>query len=96
VPAESQRLLRRISARDRWFLAVLVGAALVGTPAAVLLAQHDPSPNTGARCVSTTRAGIMGAGTYKYCGADAIPFCRQFASGDDDLTAQCKKFGFLR
>jgi len=38
----------------------------------------------------------MGAGTYKYCGANAIPFCRTFASGDDDLTAQCKKLGFLR
>lgn len=63
---------------------------------AVLLADHGSSPSNGVRCVTTTRAGIMGAGTYKYCGAGARPFCRQFASGDVDLTAQCEALGFLR
>lgn len=96
MPAETKRLQRRISARDRWFFAVLAGAALVGTPAAFLLGSDRSHPSTGARCVTTIRASIMGGATYKYCGAEAVKACRQFAADDKGLAARCEKLGLAR
>jgi hypothetical protein len=96
VPAESERLQRRITRRDRWFLTVLALLALVGTPSAVLLLPHGSRPSTDARCVTTMRASIMGAATYKYCGANAVAACRRFATDDKALASQCEKLGLMR
>jgi hypothetical protein len=95
VPAETQRLQRRITPRDRWFVAVLACAALVGTPAAVLLSSHDARPGADAGCVTTVRASIMGGATYKYCGARAATACRQFGGDDKRLAARCEALGYL-
>lgn len=95
MPAETKRLQRRITPRDRWFVAVLACAALVGTPAAVLLSAHSARPGADAGCVTTVRASIMGGATYKYCGASAVTACRQFASEDKTLAARCEALGFL-
>lgn len=96
MPAETRRLQRRITGRDRWFLALLACAALVGTPSAVLLLQHSSRPGTGALCVTTIRASIVGGATYKYCGENAVAACRQFATHDKGLAAQCEKLGLVR
>ena len=90
MPIESERLRRHISNRDRWFLTVITAVALIATPSAALLLQrssHPPDPH----CVTTTRASIMGAGTYRYCGKNATTACRQLAPHDSDLAAQCKR-----
>jgi len=96
VPAESERLQRRITRRDRWFLTLLALLALIGTPSAVLLRSHDSHPSTDAGCVTTIRASIIGGATYKYCGADAVAACRQFATEDKAFAAQCEQLALTR
>jgi hypothetical protein len=96
MPAETKRLQRKISARDRWFFALLACAALVGTPTAVLLSKRSSHPSTDAHCVTTIRASIMGGATYRYCGTDAANACRQFATRDNGLAARCEKLGLTR
>jgi hypothetical protein len=96
VPAESERLQRRITGRDRWFLALLALVALVGTPSVVLLLPHGTHPSRDARCVTTMRASIIGGGTYRYCGANAVVACRQFATADEALAARCETLGLTR
>jgi len=96
VPAESKRLQRRITRRDRWFLTLLALLALIGTPSAVLLRSHDSHPSTDAGCVTTIRASIIGGATYKYCGADAVAACRQFATEDKAFAAQCEQLALTR
>jgi hypothetical protein len=87
VPAESQRLLRRVGARDRRFLAVVAGVAAIATPVAVVFSgSHPPSG-----CVTTTRAGFMGGQTYRYCGAAAVVACRTRAARDPSLAASCRR-----
>jgi hypothetical protein len=91
VPAEAARLKRRVGRRDRRFFAALACAAVVATPAIVLAARHEtkPSPREGAACIDVAHAGVLGGGTYHYCGADAVDFCRRFA-GDAGVTVQCE------
>jgi len=89
VPAESERLQRRITGRDRWFLALLAVLALAGAPGTFLLLSHGARPSTD--CVTTMRASILGGATYTYCGANANTACRQYATGDKALAAQCQK-----
>ena len=96
MPAETQRLQRRITGRDRWFLVVLASAALVGTPSAVLLSPHGSPPSTDARCVTTIHASIIGGATFKYCGANAVEACRQFTTHDKGLAAQCERIDLVR
>jgi hypothetical protein len=93
VPAESERLRRRISARDRWFLVLLVVAAIVATPLAVMLASHDSGATADDGCVTTMRASIMGGATYKYCGPDAAVACRRYSGDDHSLAARCQYLG---
>ncbi|HVA30033.1 MAG TPA: hypothetical protein VMU58_02065 [Gaiellaceae bacterium] len=93
MPAETERLRRRITRRDRWFLTLLACAALAGTAAAILVHAHGSQPATHARCVSTIRASIVGGATFTYCGARAIVACRRYAGEDDGLAAQCRRLG---
>jgi hypothetical protein len=85
-----------MTGRDRWFLALLALLALAGTPSAVLLLPLGSRPSRDARCVTTMRASIIGGATYKYCGADAVAACQQFATEDKGLAARCEKLGLTR
>jgi hypothetical protein len=96
VPAESERLRRRISGRDRWFLLLIAVAALVATPSAVLLSRHSSHSSPDPNCVTVLRASIMGGATYKYCGANAIAACKEFAPRDKGVAAQCEERGLSR
>jgi hypothetical protein len=86
VPAESERLLRRIGARDRLFLAVLALATLVGAVVAIVLVSGRSSgPSVRAGCVSVVRSG-----------KDASAFCRRrSAAGDDAVARQCELLGLI-
>lgn len=94
MPAEAARLKRQVGRRDRRFFAALVCAAVVGTPAIILAGRHETTPPSrqGAACIDVPHAGVLGGGTYHYCGADAFEFCRRFA-GDAAVTARCEAFG---
>jgi hypothetical protein len=70
--------------------------ALIGTPSAVILSLQASGSSVSDGCVTTMRASIMGGATYKYCGADAAPACRQFSARDRDLAARCVELGLLR
>jgi hypothetical protein len=91
MPAEAVRLKRRIGQRDRRFFAALACAAVIGTPVIVLVGRHDSgrASREDATCVEAAHAGVLGGGTYHYCGADAVAFCRRFA-GDDGVAAKCE------
>ena len=96
MPAESERLRRRISGRDRWFLLLIAVAALVAAPSAALLSRHGSPAKVDPNCVTVLRASIMGGATYKYCGANAVAACKQFAAGDKGVAAQCEERGLAR
>lgn len=65
MPAESARLRRRLDARDRRFVAVVVAAVALATPAAIVLAERGPGPPAG--CVRRLERGFMGAQTVTTC-----------------------------
>jgi hypothetical protein len=91
MPAESTRLARRIRRRDRVFVALVTGAALVGTPVAIVLA--DRGSGTPAGCVSVLRPGFMGGQTTTWCGKQAAEVCRSQGAKDSDLGKACRREG---
>jgi hypothetical protein len=65
MPAESERLRRRVQTRDRLFIGVAAVLA-VALPAAFVLAghgRHTLRPN----CTTTLVAGFMGGETHTVC-----------------------------
>jgi hypothetical protein len=102
MPAEAIRLQRRLAPRDRWFIAILVAATLIGGVLAVVAGGigGESSAASGAGCVTVTRASWMGSATLSYCGADAVTYCRktgigQFAAGHPESIAACRRAGLL-
>lgn len=95
MPAEAIRLERRISRRDRAFLAGLACAGVLAVPAFVLLGRDDtrPSSQTGAGCIEAAHAGVLGGGTYRYCGSDAKSFCARFAPAEAAIAGKCAGLG---
>jgi hypothetical protein len=43
--------------------------------------------------VTLDQAGVMGGGTWRFCGADAISFCKQHAADDQTLADRCRLLG---
>jgi hypothetical protein len=92
VPAEAIRLQRRLSARDRWFIALLALGTLVGCAAVLLAGRADSGSGTAATpCVTVIRASWMGGASFRYCGADAVAYCKRSAASDRQLAAQCAR-----
>jgi hypothetical protein len=65
MPAESERLRRRVQGRDRWFIGVVALVAAALTPVAVLLSGGHHAPPAG--CTTVIRAGFMGGETHVVC-----------------------------
>jgi len=65
MPAESERLRRRIRRRDVWFIGAVVLLAVVLTPVAVLMSGGRHAPPAG--CKTVIRAGFMGGETHVVC-----------------------------
>jgi hypothetical protein len=102
MPAEAIRLQRRLGARDRWFIALLAGAILIGTFATIVIGRvgTDSPAKVGSGCVALSRASWMGSATIRYCGADAVTYCResqpgQSAAGHAESVARCRAAGIL-
>ncbi|MBV8563361.1 MAG: hypothetical protein JOZ56_09750 [Actinobacteria bacterium] len=91
MPAESERLARRLRPRDRWFLAAVVAAVAVGTPVAIVSTRSEqPRP---AGCVRLAEAGVVGNQSALYCGARAQAACRAVAPRNAGLATDCKAEG---
>jgi len=92
VPAEANRLNRRLRARDRVFLAAIACALVLLVPLGILLAERNSNAPAG-HCVTELRASIMGGATFKFCGAKADAECARAAASDSSLAAQCRRIG---
>ena len=65
MPAETERLRRRVQPRDRLFIGIAAVAA-AATPAAFVLAGHGRHP-LRPNCTTTLVAGFMGGETHTVC-----------------------------
>jgi hypothetical protein len=96
MPADTTRLQRRVTRRDRWFLAALTLAAVVGIVWVAVITPSGTSPPVAQDCVSIVRASIMGGATYVYCGDAATAACERFAEADPGLAERCEARGLVR
>ena len=92
MPADAARLRRPVGDRDRRFFAALALLAAVGTTAGVLGFGHGGSSGA-TRCLAFDRPGVMGGGTWRYCGVRATAFCRVHAADSRELAAKCEALG---
>ncbi len=96
MPAESERLRRRLGGRDRWFLALVAAALIAATATGFLLGRHGSGRGPNARCVQYSHPNFTGGATYTFCGAAARAFCRRPEAQHEGVVAQCERLGFLR
>ena len=90
MPAEAARFTRRIGRRDRRFLAALAGAGAAGAALAILIVPHGAS-TPRSDCVTLDQAGVMGGGTWRFCGVDAVTFCLNHAAENSTLADRCRR-----
>jgi hypothetical protein len=74
VPAEAQRLQRRLQRRDRLVIATILAATGI-TIAGALSLRGETSHPQSTQCISYDDAGVMGGGTWHLCGNAALKFC---------------------
>jgi hypothetical protein len=91
VPAEVQRLERRLRKRDVRFLAALGCAGLVAAVGGALASSGGSHTDTAQTCVTVPAAGVMGGGEWRYCNADAVAYCKQHAAESSSLAEQCDR-----
>jgi hypothetical protein len=76
VPAEVHRLERHFGPRDRLIIATILTATAIAVVGSLFV--HEKNPGRGStQCVTYNEAGVMGGGTWRLCGTDAIRFCKQ-------------------
>ncbi|HEX3806556.1 MAG TPA: hypothetical protein VHV52_07230 [Gaiellaceae bacterium] len=90
MPAEVRRFERRLGKRDVRFLAALGSLAIVGTVAGVVGAARGSADASRPTCITFDAAGVMGGGTWRYCGSEAVAFCRVHGA-EHRVAAQCAK-----
>lgn len=94
MPAESARLNRRLSRRDRWFLGLLAAAALVASAVGLAVLGHSQRP--AADCIEFSHPNFTGGATYRYCGTRALGLCRDSPVLAPALVTQCLRIGVRR
>jgi hypothetical protein len=68
MPAESERLRRRVGRRDIWFIGAVAALVVALAPVAVVLSERgNHAPPAGCRTV--VRAGFTGGETHVVCAA---------------------------
>lgn len=89
MPAQAERLQRRLGPRDRHLIAAILTASAVATAAAALFI-HTTNPHRGsAECITYNDAGVMGGGTWNLCGAVALAFCRKHVANRTEFADEC-------
>jgi hypothetical protein len=91
MPAEVQRLERRLRKRDVRFLAALGSLAVVGTVAGVVGVARGSDPAGPATCITYAAPGVMGGGEWHLCGTQAHAFCTAHAVASRSLIEQCDR-----
>jgi hypothetical protein len=92
MPAEAVRFQRQVGVRDRRFLFVLAGIAASLTLFATVWVGAHGAATPRADCITFDEAGVMGGGTWHFCGADAVTFCQTHVAADPaKLAAVCAK-----
>ena len=76
MPAETQRLQRRLHRRDRLVIATVLAATGI-TIAGALFVSNNGATRGSAQCVTYDDAGVLGGGTWHLCGTAALRYCRQ-------------------
>jgi hypothetical protein len=91
MPAEAARFYRRLAARDRWFI-LLVVLATVGAVAGIVVDGLGSSQTkTATRCVHVQSAGFMGGILTEYCDARATAVCRSDTGRKGNLSDECAR-----
>ncbi len=90
MPAEGERLFRRLGRRDRLFIGIVAVLLVIGIVAALLIGKGTES-NAG--CVVYSRPGFTGNETSRYCGTKARVFCRGASTLGAGVAARCERLG---
>ena len=89
VPAEAERFTRGLAGATGGLGARRRGRRrrrARGSARSAREAQHRRSD-----CVTLDQAGVMGGGTWRFCGADAVTFCLNHAADDSTLADRCRR-----
>jgi hypothetical protein len=68
----------------------LASAGAAGAAFAAFSVAHGDASTPRSGCVTLDQAGVMGGGTWRFCGADAAVFCREHAAEDHTLAERCR------
>jgi hypothetical protein len=90
VPAEAQRLERRLGRRDRLIIATILTATGIAVAGALFVHEENPHPSS-AHCITYDDAGVMGGGTWHLCGRAAVAFCRRQVGDMTGLADECAR-----
>ena len=90
MPAEAQRLRRKIGRRDRVLITVALAGSVVVLGTAAAAAELN-KPESKANCVTYDQAGVMGGGTWRLCGASAAALCAERSNRSRRIRAQCNR-----
>jgi hypothetical protein len=95
MPLEGQRkrLATPLRPLDRYFIAAVACAAVLGAGAGVYAYAGHPSAPSGKSCVVVTVASSMGSATLRNCGAAAERFCQDEGTSSGAIAAACRRRG---
>ena len=94
LEGQSQRLASSLRPRDRYFLAAMAGALVVGIGAVVYAYSGSPAAPSNKGCVVVTVASSLGGTTLRNCGAAAKRFCLEAGKSNTGIAAACRRQGF--
>ncbi|MGA9761178.1 MAG: hypothetical protein WBQ14_01985 [Gaiellaceae bacterium] len=95
VERRAERLASPLRPRDRYFLAAMACAIVLGIGAgAYAYASRPPAPSNEG-CVVVTVASTLGGTTLRSCGTAASRFCRAQGKLNAGIAAECRRRGFL-
>lgn len=77
--------------RDRLVIGVAAVAGVLCTAVTVAVTGPD-AQRADSRCLKYDEAGVMGGGSWRLCGADAVAFCTTRGPKSHELTVQCTRF----
>jgi hypothetical protein len=83
-----------MSNRDRRFLGVLIGAAVLAVGVGIYLGTSRSAPRADADCVVVEVASTLGGATLRNCGRAAERFCRNQAPLSKKIADACRRQGF--
>src|SRR5664280_3205032 len=94
VERQAERLASSLRPRDKYFLAAMTCAVVLGIGAtAFVYANRAPAPSNKG-CVVVTVASSLGGTTLRNCGTAAREYCRLQGKLNGGIAAECRRQGF--